>query len=326
MAMKRAVGLDIGGSWIRAALGDQEGRILKRSVRRVARGSPDRFVSQVICIIKEICGGDFGEVEGIGIGAAGRLDIRKGSLEFSPHASLKSVPLKDAIEAEFRRPAVVLNDCVAAAVAEGAVGAGRGMGNLAYVGIGTGIGSGIMVDGRVLLGKDGNAHEVGHMIIDLEGRLRCNCGGLGHWEAYTSGSGIPKFARYLSEGFSGASRLAETLKGGGGERIEAKEIFSAAYGGDPFAKLVIERAAEINAKAFANIVNMYDPETITVGGGLALKNPSLTVDPVAQALPRLCFNAPPRVMTTPLGEDAPLVGALLSAFGSVRSKVIPQLG
>lgn len=326
MVMRRAVGLDIGGSWIRAALGDQSGRILRRSVRRVARGSPDQFISEVIGIIKDVCSGDFGEVEGLGVGAAGRLDLRKGSIEFSPHASLKSVPIKDAIEAEFRRGAVVLNDCVAAAVAEGAVGAGRGIGNLVYVGIGTGIGAGIIADGRILLGKDGNAHEVGHMIIDLEGRLKCNCGGLGHWEAYTSGSGIPKLARYLSEGFSGASRLAEMVRAVSGEGVEAKEVFSAAYGGDPFAKLVIGRAAEINAKAFANLVNLYDPEAITVGGGLALKNPSLTVDPVAESLPRLCFNAPPKVMLTPLGQDAPLVGALLSAFGSVRSKMIPQMG
>ncbi|MEN3035535.1 MAG: ROK family protein [Candidatus Methanosuratincola sp.] len=324
MAMRRAVGLDIGGSWIRAALGDQSGRILRRTVRRVARGSPDQFISQVIGIINDVCGGDFGGVEGIGVGAAGRLDLRKGSIEFSPHASLKSVPIKDAIEAEFRKPAIVLNDCVAAAVAEGSVGAGRGIGNLVYVGIGTGIGAGIIVDGRVLLGKDGNAHEVGHMIIDLEGRVKCNCGNLGHWEAYTSGSGIPKFARYLSEGFSCASRLAEMTRAGSVE-VEAKEVFSAAYGGDPFAKLVIEKAAEINAKAFANLVNLYDPETITIGGGLALKNPCLTVDPIAELLPRLCFNAPPRVMPTPLGEEAPLVGALLSAFGSVRSKMIPQM-
>ncbi|MDH7556051.1 MAG: ROK family protein [Candidatus Methanosuratincola sp.] len=325
MTVKYAVGLDIGGSWIRAAMGDQGGRILRRSVRRVERGSPDRFVSQAIGIIKDVCGGNLEEVEGIGVGAAGRLDIRKGTIEFSPHASLKSVPLKDAIEAEFRRDAVVLNDCVAAAVAEGEIGAGRGIGNLVYIGIGTGIGAGIVVDGRVLLGKDGNAHEVGHMIIDLEGRLECNCGGLGHWEAYTSGSGIPKYARYLSGGFTGASRLAELVRGGGGE-LEAKEVFSAAYGGDPFAKLVIEKAAEINAKAFANIVNLYDPQTITVGGGLALKNPSLTVDPIAEALPRLCFNSPPKVVLTPLGEDAPLVGALLSAFASVRSRMVPQLG
>lgn len=324
MAMKLAVGLDTGGSWIRAALGDQSGRIIRRSVRRVARESSDQFVSQVIDIIKEVCSGNF-EVEGIGIGAAGRLDMRKGSIEFSPHASLKSVPLKDAIEGEFGMDTVVLNDCVAAVVAEGSIGAGRGTGNLVYVGIGTGIGAGVMVDGRVLLGKDGNAHEAGHMIIDLEGGLECNCGKFGHWEAYTSGSGIPKFARHLSKGFFASSRLVEIIKAGV-EEVDAKEVFSAAYGDDPFAKLVIEKAAEINAKAFANIVNLYDPKMITIGGGLTLKNPSLTVDPIAKALPQLCFNAPPMVMLTPLGEDAPLVGALLSAFGSVRSKIIPQIG
>lgn len=322
--MRYAVGLDIGGSWIRGALGDQSGRLSRRSVQRVVQGSGDRFVSQAIGIIKEVSIGVANDVEGIGVGAAGRIDIRRGSIEFSPHASLSSVPLKDAIEAEFSKPAVVLNDCVAAAVAEGVVGAGKGIGNLVYVGIGTGIGAGIMVDGRILLGKDGNAHEVGHMIIDLEGRLECNCGGKGHWEAYTSGSGIPKYAKYLSNGFSGVSSLVDIIKAGGKE-IEAKEIFTAAYEGDPFAEYVINEAAGINAKAFANIVNLYDPELITVGGGLALKNPSLTVLPIAEMMPHLCFNVPPRVALTPLGEDAPLVGAVLSAFDAVRSELIPQL-
>ncbi|MEJ5293056.1 MAG: ROK family protein [Candidatus Methanosuratincola sp.] len=322
--MKCAVGLDVGGSWIRAALGDRGGRILKKSVQRVVRGSSDRFISQTIGIIKEVSSG-VAEVEGIGVGAAGRLDIRKGSIEFSPHASLMSVPLKDVIEEEIGKPTVVLNDCVAAAVAEGVIGAGKGAGNIVYVGIGTGIGAGIMVDGRILLGKDGNAHEVGHMIIDMEERLECNCGGFGHWEAYTSGSGIPKYARFLLKGFSGASGLAELMKAGR-EEVGAKEVFGAAYRGDPFARHVIEKAAGINARAFANIVNLYDPQIITVGGGLALKNPSLTVDPIAELLPKLCFNSPPLVELTRLGEDAPLVGALLSAFGSYRSKLIPQLG
>ncbi|MBC7120884.1 MAG: ROK family protein [Candidatus Methanosuratus sp.] len=322
--MGYAVGLDIGGSWIRAALGDKEGKILRKSVRRVASGSEDQFISQVIEMVREVCRGDPGEVEGVGVGAAGRLDIRRGSIEFSPHTTLSRIPLKETIEAEFRRPAVVLNDCVAAVMAERMVGAGRGVENLVYIGIGTGIGAGIIVDGRVILGKDGNAHEVGHMIVDLDGRIACSCGGIGHWEAYTSGSGIPKYARYLSGGFAGAGGLIERIRSCG-EKVLAKEVFSAAYDGDPFARFVIEEAAEINSKALANVVNLYDPQTVTIGGGLTLKNPSLTVDPIIRKMPPLCFNVPPSVSVTPLGEEAPLLGALLSAFGSVRSRLIPQL-
>lgn len=318
------LGLDIGGSWIRAALGDQQGNFLRKSVRRVAAGSGEEFMRQVAAAVREAAGGKVGELDGIGVGAAGRLDVRRGRLEFSPHTSVKEVRLVDELEGEFGKPVALLNDCVAAVLAERAVGAGRGLDNVVYVGIGTGIGGGAIVDGRILLGKDGNAHEVGHMTIDIEGRLQCSCGGRGHWEAYTSGSGLPAFSKHLSEGYTGHSDLKGKLLGG--DAVEAKDVFEAAYREDPLAMHVLEQAAEINTMAFANLVNLYDPQLITVGGGLALKNPALTIDPVAGRLPSVCFNSPPAVRATPLGEDAPLIGALVCAFDPLRSEVRPDRG
>ncbi|MDI9644803.1 MAG: ROK family protein [Candidatus Verstraetearchaeota archaeon] len=320
--MRVGVGIDIGGSWLRVGLGDPHGNFLKKVVKKIVYGSAEGLLCSVASAIREAAGAYLESLEGIGVGAAGRLDIKRGVLEYSPHASVKGIRLVEALEAEFSKPVVLLNDCVAAVIAEREAGVGKGLDDVVYVGIGTGIGGGAIVDGRILLGKDGNAHEVGHMIIDIDGRLECSCGARGHWEAYTSGSGLPAFSRLLSEEYSGEKGLICRLRDG--QMVEAKDIFSAAYCKDPFAEHILDKAAEINAIAFANLVSVYDPQLITVGGGVALKNPDLTIEPLVGRLPRACFNSPPSVKATPLGEDAPIIGALISAFDPIRSELRPE--
>lgn len=306
-----SVGLDIGGSWVRAAIGTREGAILKREAERVSSESGESFIKQIEGLVLRVCDGDLSKVSGIGIGAAGRLDMRKGIVGFSPHTGIRDVPLVEALEESLGKEVILLNDCVAAALAEKIIGAGKGTDDIVYVGIGTGIGGGIVSGGELLLGKDGNAHEIGHMTIDLEGRLACNCGGRGHWEAYTSGSALPIYSRLLAGGYDG---VETPLLGRLGSVASSKEIFEAHRSGDAFAKYVLDKAAGINAIGFSNLANLYDPSIITVGGGLALKNVEEVIRPIDQLLPSLSFNRPPKVLPTPLGEDAPLLGAVVSVF------------
>jgi glucokinase len=308
--MGLAIGLDIGGTWIRAALGDSDAKVLRRKSRPIDAISNASFVKQLEAMILSVGGSDLSSVDGIGIGAAGRLDLNKGTLVYSPHTSLRNIELK-LLEGRLRKPVILLNDAVAAALAEITIGAGKGHNNLVYVGIGTGIGGGAVVDGKLLIGKDGNAHEMGHMIIDIGRRLKCSCGERGHWEAYTSGSGIPNFARLLSKTYEGKTPCLKKVKS---QRIEAKLIFDYARRGDNFAKLVLDKCSKVNAMAFANLVDLYDPSIISVGGGVALKNTDLVISPIVARLAEYAFNAPPSVVATPLGEDAPLLGAILSVF------------
>lgn len=308
----RSVGIDMGGSWIRAALGDRNGKIIRRAVAPMDAGDADAFIKQLDALIRRVAGDSLGEVTGIGIGAAGRLDLKRGAIMFSPHTCLRDFGIASELESRTGKEVRLLNDCATAVLAEHLIGAGRGCDNLVYVGIGTGIGGGIIVDGRLILGKDGNAHEIGHMIIDIDGRIACECGGLGHWEAYTSGSGLPKLARHLAEGYAEESPFLDCVRKC---RPNAKEIFDAAAGKDRFAVHVLDVASEINSKAFANLVDLYDPELITIGGGLAMKNRDLVMPPISERLPAYSFNRAPRVIPTPLGEDAPLLGAILAAYG-----------
>jgi glucokinase len=308
------VGIDAGGTWVRAALGDDSGNVLKRESQPVDCRSNDSFLRQLQNIVIDVCSGDPSGIEGVGVAVAGRLDIWKGILDYSPHTSLRNVKVRVTLERSLSERVIILNDNLAAAFAEWSEGAGAGRQNVVYVGIGTGIGGGVVADGRILIGKEGNAHEMGHMIIDLEGRLKCSCGGRGHWEAYTSGSGLPNFAKLLSAGYNVETPFSCCAKEGS---IEARAIFDAARGGDKFAGFVIDESARMNGVAFANLTDLYDPELIVVGGGVALKNRELVVDRITPYLKEYAFNGLPAVRTAALGEEAPLIGALLSVFNPV---------
>lgn len=309
------LGFDIGGSWVRAALATEQGEVLRKSVKRIATSSVETLLSQIESMAKEVGGSDYHSVGGVGLGMAGRLQMREGILVDSPHTPFKGVQIRKELEERLGREVVLINDGIAATLAERVIGAGAKEDNMVYVAIGTGIGGGAVVDGNLLLGKEGNAHEMGHMIIDMEGRIGCSCGGRGHWEAYTSGSGIPEYARLLAEEYSPKTPLCDLVAEG---RTEAKQIFDAARKGDGFAKHILEEASRVNAMAFANLVSLYDPRLIVVGGGVALKNVDLVIRPIAKLLPEFAFNAPPEVVATPLGEDAPLLGAVLAVSYSSR--------
>jgi glucokinase len=311
LSLGLAVGLDIGGSWSRAALGGPDGKIIRSIALPVDRRSNDYFLDHLSGLIEKLVDDQMHSIAGIGIGAAGRLDISKGRILFSPHAQLKDVDVSSHVTGKFNKPVVLLNDCVMAALAEKRIGAGVGHKNLVYVGIGTGIGGGIIVDDRVLLGKDGNAHEIGHMIIDMDGRLTCECGGKGHWEAYTSGSGIPKYARLLARTFGMETPLSSRLARA---NLGSKDFFDALVAGDPFAKHVLEECARLNAMALANLTNLSDPEIIIIGGGVAMKNRKAVVAPLEAEVQKYAFNIPPKVSSSPLGEESPLIGSVLSVF------------
>lgn len=299
--MATVIGIDAGGTWIRAALGTPQGRITQRVSLRLDLSYAVPFEDQIVSAARTVAGDDLGDVNAICVAVAGRLDLRNGTLVNSPHACVGDIPLSKAVAAKTGKRTLIANDNVAAALAEKRLGAGRRHSNMVYVGIGTGIGGGAFVDGRLLMGKDGNAHEMGHMVIDIAGKLTCACGGAGHWEAYTSGSGLPNLAKLL----------AGSLRKMPAAFSSAAGIFDLANKGDRFASSVLGEAANINAHAISNLVSLYDPSLIAIGGGVAIKNPGLVVDPLKALLPGLCFNAPPEVALSSLGEDAQLAGALL---------------
>ena len=216
-------------------------------------------------------------------------------------------------------PAYLVNDCVSAVIGERHFGAGRDHENLVYITISTGIGGGVYVNGHLLLGKDGNAHEIGHMVIDSEGKLECGCGKRGHWEAYSSGSGIPKLARLLVGTYR--EYFVESVLKDKLETLTSKDVYDAAKMGDAFALKVVEEASKYNAMGIANVVNMYDPSLITMGGSVTLHNVELVVEPIKQLAQEYIINRMAEVKVTPLGDDVGLYGAIALALGLEKINV-----
>lgn len=311
-------GVDIGATYTRVVIADEKGRILDRVKFETPRSDRMALPSSIARAIRELLrkvGASEKALKGIGVGSIGPLDVKRGVIVRAANLPLENVPIVEPLESEFGVSTYLVNDCVAAVVGEKHMGAGRDHDNLVYITISTGIGGGVYVDGRVLLGKDGNAHEIGHMVVDAEGKLVCGCGKRGHWEAYSSGSGIPKLARLLAqekpELFKRsvlASRIDLT-------KLTSKDVYEAAKAGDAFAQAVVEEAARYNAMGVANVVNVYDPSLITVGGSVALNNVELVVNPLKRMVHEYAINRIPEITITPLGEDVGLYGAVALALG-----------
>jgi len=313
------VGIDLGATNLRAALGDLEHGIVRVvKERTTSSGSSEDLLNQLIEIVKRVASEKLGEIEAIGIGSIGPLDVKRGVLVRSANARFRNVPIVERLSREFKIPVYMLNDCTTAALGEKVFGAAKKLSNFVYVGIGTGIGGGVFVDGRLLLGKDGNAAEIGHMTIDLGDGLPCGCGGRGHWEAYCSGSGIPSFVKSWI-----ISKRLEDLKNPlvdmamRGE-MTSKHLFDYAKAGDELALEIVEEIGRINAICFANLINLFDPELITVGGSIALKNPNLILDPIKRYVGRYVINRLPEIRLTPLGENIVLYGAIALALKKIR--------
>ena len=324
MGRKVAVGVDLGGTNVRVALGDDEGRILaKISERTEKTKGPEGISEQIARIIRclEKKEAKTGEIIGIGIGSAGPLDLKRGGLMKPTNIPYDFIPLVEPLEDIFHLPTYLLNDCSTAVMGEKFFGAGKNHENLAYITLSTGIGGGIYVDGHLLIGKDGNATEVGHFTIDYEGKLLCGCGKRGHWEAYCSGNGIPNYVRLLlSQGrFEGVkdSLLMRRISGDL-DRLTAKILYDCAKAGDPLALELVDKIGFLNSVGFACVVDAYDPSLITVGGSIALRNESLIIDPIRRGVKEHARNRVPEIKITPLGDDVVLYGALAMVFYPIK--------
>ena len=319
MSPRLAFGVDLGGTSVRVVLGDEKGRILARlSKRTEIREGAEGVSKQIIRMIRSIHVEDakLENIEGIGIGSAGPLDLKRGGLMKPTNIPYDFVPLVEPLERELGLKTLLLNDCSTAVMGERFFGAGKNVQNLAYITISTGIGGGIYVDDHLLVGKDGNATEIGHFTIDYDGRLICGCGKRGHWEAYCSGRNIPDYVDLIFQEKSPeeleGSVLSTLLKERG--RITARDLYNSAKVGDKLALEIAEEIGDLNAVGFACVNDAYDPSLITVGGSVTLKNVELVVEPIRRHIGEHSRNRIPKIMDTPLGEDIVLYGALALVF------------
>jgi glucokinase len=304
------IGVDIGASKIRVASGDESGIKGKLVEYTDKEHGSEGIPLQIIRMINELQDSPLA----IGIGSIGPIDLVKGMITNTPNYPFQNIPIVDPISVEFDVDVKIVNDCAAAVVGERVFGAGVESENVFYVTLSTGLGGGAIVDDHLLIGKDGNAVEIGHFTIDSNSKILCGCGSPGHWEAFSGGKNIPHFARTLIRKMKWRGSLLNDLLAGDLGNLTDKMIFDAAKQGDNVALQLVEDIGRINAVGFANIVNAFDPEIITLGGSIALNNPDLVIMPIEHYIPEHVINRIPQIMITPLGEDVVLNGALAIAM------------
>lgn len=306
-------GVDVGATHLRAAVadaGDPSPPVPTAVERRPTPSGVDgtvvaRTAADALSTVAAEVGVDPTSLGPIGVGTVGPLDHAAGAAIDPPNLDgVERLPLRDElIDRVGHDHVVVENDAVA-----GLVGVRAAMDdpppNLVYLTLSTGVGAGVAVDDHVLRGRDGNAAEVGHLVVEPDGR-RCGCGGRGHWEAYAGGAALPDLARETGE----TTGLSTDLPLDDAE-LDAPAVFAAADQGDPLAGRVIERLLETTAVGVADLVAAYAPSLVVIGGSLALENRARLIDPLRGRARPWTLRAVPPIRPATLGGDAVLRGAL----------------
>jgi len=262
------------------------------------------------------------DVAGVGVGSIGPLDLAAGAVVDPANLpdSIDRIPITGPLEKLVEGEVYLHNDADAGVIGE-RFHSDRNPDDMVYLTVSSGIGAGVAVDGTVLSGWDGNAGEVGHMVVDPQGLMTCGCGKDGHWEAYCSGDNVPAFARLLYED-DRAWSAATDMDGETGmdtalpledPDFSAADVFEHA-GEDAFATHVVDQLAHWNTMGMANIVHAYAPLVVRVGGAVALNNESEVLDPVRERLGDMVMTNVPQVELTEFGDEVVVQGALASAL------------
>lgn len=314
------IAVDLGGTQIRAALCDPRGQILRRIARPTLAaegpGAVIRRLEEAIAAAMEGTPAD--QIAGIGIGAPGPLNPISGIVLEAPNLpGWINVPLRNMISARFGLPTFLGNDANLAALAEYTFGAGRGRPDMIYLTISTGVGSGIIVDGEMILGAYGLGAEAGHIIIDPKGP-QCGCGHYGCLEAFASGTAIARDV--VTRIKAGKKTRITKMVGGDLAKVDARVVSEAAKLGDKLAIQAFQRAGKHLGIGIASLLRLFNPTMIVLGGSVT-KAGALLLDPMWAAIkeyaPAIYWEGL-SVVQAALGDDVGLLGAAALAASQLR--------
>ena len=319
MDRQAVLAIDIGGTKFIVAVVRADGEIiLRKYCLTLAEDGPRAVIERLSKIIKKsIAQVKFADIKliGVGVGVAGLVNQKRGRLTTSPNLpGWRNVAVEDAVSAASGLETYVINDASAAALGESCFGAGRGFNNILYVTVSTGIGGGIILDGQLYTGTDGCAGEWGHMTIVPEGP-KCHCGNFGCLEALASGWAITKDA--VTRINAGQVSMITDIVEGRIDDITAEIVGKAAKRGDRLACDIVDAAANYLGIGLSNLVNIFNPELIVIGGGLS-KMGNLLLCPARRVIRERAFLLPAktvRIVRASLGSNAGIVGAAAYVFG-----------
>lgn len=321
------IGIDLGGTQTRTAVLQGRKLLSRISLLNGTNPTPERVIPRMFQSVEqalEAAGVSLHQIAGIGIAAPGPLNNQTGVICSPPNLpEWDNIPLRTLFADHFEKPTYVENDANAAALGESLFGAGRGSNEIVYITVSTGIGGGIISNGKLIEGILGTAGELGHITIDMHGEL-CNCGNIGCLEAVASGTAIARQANRAIAAGQGEELRAYALQqkkhATGEDRaantdeqmlISADIVAQAAQAGIPLAKEIIAQAAYGLGVGLVNIIHIFNPEVIILGGGVT-QTGELLLAPARQVVEKRAMQLPReavRIVLAELGSDVGLVGA-----------------
>ncbi len=306
--MALAIGVDIGGTKVAGGVVDEDGRVHDRERRDTPGDDAASTESVIVEVVHALAARN--DVAAVGVGAAGWIANDHATVLFSPHLAWRNEPVRDALAGRIDLPLIVENDANAAAWAEYRFGVAQGQSVVVCVTLGTGIGGGLVVDGKLYRGAFGIACEYGHMTLVPDGR-RCACGNLGCWEMYASGRALARDARELAQD-SPVAAAAMLELAGSVDALEGPVVTAAAAAGDPAASSICTTMGRWLGRGLANLAAVLDPSMFVIGGGVSAAG-EILVRPAreefAHSLTGRGFRPVAAIETAALGPDAGLVGA-----------------
>lgn len=309
------IGVDLGGTTIKAGLLNSDYEIIKKVVIPTgAERSSEEVLRDMAMLCREIMQ-EYNlteeDVHSIGIGSPGIASPIEGIIHYASNLNFNEVNVRNEIQKYINLPVYVENDANCAALAEAICGAAKGEKDVVVMTLGTGVGGGIIINGKVYSGAFCGGGEIGHHVIEMNGRP-CGCGRKGCLEQYASATALINDAKAAAKANAGSS-LNELVEDGNLDNMTAKIVFDAAQSGDEVAAAVLDQYFRYVAHGVANIVYMLQPSTVVLGGGMSAQKENLTGPVTQYAAEEMCPGLELRnpVKAAILGNDAGIIGAAL---------------
>lgn len=302
------IGIDLGGTNIEVGIVDENYNIISHASRKTAmpRGADAIADDMAAAVLEALRKADLtaADISSAGIGAPGSIDGKSGIVRFSPNLNFNNLPLSDMLNKRTGIKFALANDANAAALGEFLAGSGKDARDFIMVTLGTGIGGGIVVDGKIIEGINGAGGEIGHIVISMGGE-KCGCGRRGCFEAYGSVTALIRQTKCAIEN-NPDSIMAKA------EKIDGRTAFDAAKNGDAAALEVVDNYTTYLAVGLGNLINIFQPEVIAIGGGIS-KEGDYLLAPIKEKLKNESFcknlSAVPKICTAELFGDAGIIGA-----------------
>lgn len=308
------IGIDLGGTGIKIGVVDESGAILSQGETPTLAGRPyeDIIADMGRCMLDVMARGGFEEkdVASIGVGIPGVADEKTGHVIFCTNLGWSDVPLRTELQKYLNKPVYIDNDATVAGFAESICGVSAGCHSSVFMTLGTGVGGGIVIDGKPYSGPNGVGSEIGHMIVMIDGEP-CTCGNRGCWERYASATAIIRMGRESAQ-LHPDGAIARAVGGDLG-KITAKTVMDLAKEGDPQAKEIFDKYVYYLCVGIVNLINCIDPEVIALGGGVS-KAGDFLLNAVRAKLPEMIFYKTmpyARIELATLGNDAGIIGAAM---------------